>query len=68
MPTTMSTPAVVSSKDLTGGRLRLAVPNSSAMLIVGPRCAWPARQVGSGVGGGTGAVWGLDQVMIRSRL
>src|ERR1700730_8019 len=44
MPAMMSTPAVASSRTLTGGRLRLAVPNSSPMLMVGPR--WGAGTVG----------------------
>src|SRR5437899_13066905 len=34
--TTTSTPAIAMSTIFAGGRLRLAVPNSSAMLIVGP--------------------------------
>src|ERR1039457_1389543 len=46
MPAMTSTPAVASSRTFTGGRLRLAVPNSSAMWMVGP--GWAA-------GGATGA-------------
>src|SRR5271163_2920101 len=58
MTTMMSIPTVVSNSGLTGGRLRLAVPNSSAILIVGPRCgllaATSAAEPGGGGGGGEG--------------
>src|SRR5271166_5084446 len=49
-PATMSTPAVASRRTLTGGRLRLAVPNSSPMLMVGP----------GGIAGGVGDASGLE--------
>src|SRR5271163_1253169 len=57
MATMMSIPAVVSNNGLIGGKLRLAVPNSSAMLIVGPRCGLVAATSDGapGAGGGAGA-------------
>src|ERR1700733_7064403 len=60
MATMMSIPTVVRRSGLTGGRLRLAVPNSSAMLIVGPRCALVAvTSAGEPGGGGAGAGLGV---------
>src|SRR5258707_7255542 len=61
MPTMTRIPAVAIRRIFTGGRLRLAVPNSSPMLIVGPDCA--AGGVGSagplGVTGASGAGFGM---------
>src|ERR1700685_405914 len=58
-PTMRSTPAKAISRTFTGGRLRLAVPNSSAMWIVGPR--WAGGVVLAVVPGvdGTGAGVGV---------
>src|SRR5271154_922291 len=62
MPAMTSTPARVSSRILTGGRLRLAVPNSSPMRMVGPRCgAGGVRAAGApGVGCIAGVSSGID--------
>src|SRR5229473_7250254 len=60
MPTRMSIPAVAMRRILTGGRLRLAVPNSSPMSMVGPVCAAGTVSAGAiGVAGGSGAGFGI---------
>jgi hypothetical protein len=52
---------MVSSRTLTGGRLRLAVPNSSPIRMVGPRCGDGDAGTGaSGVWGGTGVSLGIS--------
>src|SRR5437870_7709504 len=48
--TTTSTPAMAMSTIFAGGRLRLAVPNSSAMLMVGPDGTSGAAALGAGGG------------------
>src|SRR5580704_13858072 len=57
-----STPPMAINKSLAGVRLRLAVPNSSPMLIVGPR--WAAGAGVAATGGGTGAGVGIGSGMI----
>src|SRR5205807_10084489 len=57
--TTTRTPAMAMSTIFAGGRLRLAVPNSSAMLMVGPDGAGGGAALGAGLaapaGGGAEA-------------
>src|SRR5580693_10645004 len=59
MATMTSIPTVVSKSGLRGGRLRLAVPNSSAMLIVGPRCGLVTAASAGALGGAGGVGAGL---------
>src|SRR5260370_7388754 len=60
MPTMMRIPAIAIRRILTGGRLRLAVPNSSPMSMVGPVCAAGTVSAGAiGVAGGSGAGFGI---------
>src|ERR1700736_1783171 len=49
MPTTKSTAAMARSTIFAGGRFRFAVPNSSAMLIVGPDGTLGGGVLGPGV-------------------
>src|ERR1017187_198885 len=58
-PATTSTPASAISKTLTGGRLRLAVPNSSPMWMVGPRRATGGVLAAGPVGVAEGTETGL---------
>ena len=57
--TMMSITAPISNSGFAGGRLRLAVPNSSAMLIVGPHCGLAAAASAGALSAGGGAGAGL---------